>query len=271
MFLARTLTLCSLAAALALPAGVAHADQGRSRNRGDRTAQRAPRASRPDGGRQAVPRGTPPPAARSAAPRAGQRRRGSGPVVVAPRSNRSWGSRSGPVVVFQGSRGWFPYRSYGPRVRYVSPYYAFRPRLSIGLGLWSGFAVPFPAYGYVSPYGYGYPPAYGYGYPGAYPSPYAAPYPSTSYPAQAPGSVAVTPAGYGGVSFQITPADAEVWVDGGYAGRASEFGPYDEPLTLEPGLHRIELRAPGFQLQTFDVTISAGHVIPYQGSLPPGP
>ena len=54
------------------------------------------------------------------------------------------------------------------------------------------------------------------------------------------------PPAYGGVSIEVTPSDAEVWVDGGYAGRADDFGPQARPLTLAAGLHRIELRAPGF-------------------------
>ncbi len=56
----------------------------------------------------------------------------------------------------------------------------------------------------------------------------------------------------------MTPNDAEVWVDGGYAGRADDFGPQARPLTLATGVHRVELRAPGYQPLAFDVNVAAG-------------
>ena len=55
-------------------------------------------------------------------------------------------------------------------VHFYRPYYAFRPRVSVGFGLWMGLSIAYP-YAYYSPfywYGYGYPyasAAYGYGYP----------------------------------------------------------------------------------------------------------
>ena len=144
--------------------------------------------------------------------------------------------------------------------------------MSIGFGLWIGHSVAYPAYAYPYPapypYATGYPYAYPYPYPYAYPVPYPVPYGSPA----SPGSVSAAPgvAGYGGVSFEITPADAEVYVDGGYAGRVSDFGPSQQPLTLTPGVHRIEIRAPGYRPLEFNVAITAGHVIPYQGTLQPG-
>lgn len=277
MILARTLTVLAVGAMLGLAVSPAGADQrrGRGGDQGDRDGQRRARPANPypdsgrADGRAGRPRGAVPVSPRGARPVYPNQ----GPIVSLPGA-RNWGWGPGPI--FQGARGWYPYRSYGPRVRFANPYYAFRPRVSIGVGLWVGFPVPFPAYGYVNPYPYGaysYGPSYGY--PGAYPYPvpYPVPYPAPSYPAQVPqGSVSVAPApvSYGGVSFQITPADAEVWVDGGYAGRADEFDPGGPPLSLTPGPHRIELRAPGHRPLTFDVTVTAGQVIPYQGALQPG-
>jgi len=53
--------------------------------------------------------------------------------------------------------------------RFYRPYYAFRPRLSLGFGLWAGYPIAYP-YGYsdpyYNPYGYGY--GYGYGYASPY-------------------------------------------------------------------------------------------------------
>jgi len=171
----------------------------------------------------------------------------------------------------------------GPRgmgiapLRFSRPYYAFRPRLSLGFGLWGGFPISYPYYyGYYDPYynayGYEYPysnPAYGYPYPSTgYPA-YAPP--QSAYPAPPPGSVQVQPgqgqADTGGVSFEITPSTAEVFVDGSYVGTTSEFTPLTQPLGLTPGRHRIEIRAPGYRTMDFDVDIVAGQVIPYQGAL----
>ena len=182
---------------------------------------------------------------------------------------------------------------YGYPARFYRPYYAFRPRLSIGLGLWAGFPIAYPYYyGYYNPfYAYGYPysytyPAYGYPYPyapygavypetyPAYPPPagYPAPaypqatYPQSSYPPPS-GSTSVQPENTGGVSFEITPATAEVYVDGSYVGTVGQFTPTTQPLGLPAGRHRVEIRSPGYQTMAFDVDIVVGQVIPYRGAL----
>jgi len=193
----------------------------------------------------------------------------------------------------------------GPRVVGVAPvpfyrpYYTFRPRVSVGFGLFAGFPIAYPSYygyysPYYSPYGYaspylGYPyPAYrypGYRYP-PYPyppypySPYSAyPYPPAGYPgdppstypppSSAPGSVGVqrgqSQASTGGLSFEITPGTAEVFLDGSYVGTVGQFTPTTQPLGVTPGRHRIEIRAQGYRTLDFDVDIVAGQVIPYRG------
>jgi hypothetical protein len=180
-------------------------------------------------------------------------------------------------------------RGIGPRgvprgivapVRFYRPYYAFRPRLSLGFGLWAGFPIAYPySYGYYDPYyyPYSYPNPYpAYPYP-AYPYP-ASPYPSTGYPANpsstyppAPGSIGVQPGqsqnNMGGVSFEITPSTAEVFIDVSYVGTVGEFTPTTQPLGLTPGRHQMEIRAPGYRTMNFDVDIVAGQVIPYQGTM----
>jgi hypothetical protein len=165
----------------------------------------------------------------------------------------------------------------GP-ITFYRPYYAFRPRFSIGFGLWTGFPIAYPYYwGYYDPF---YAPYYAYPYPSPYPPyPYAYPapgypppsstYPPSSYPSQ-PGRVQVQPpnqADMGGVSFEITPPSAEVWVDGERVGTVNMFTPRSQPLGLMPGRHHIEIRAPGYQTMEFDADIVAGQVIPYQGTL----
>jgi hypothetical protein len=73
----------------------------------------------------------------------------------------------------------------------------------------------------------------------------------------------------GGLSFDITPDTAEVYVDGNYFGEVSQFTSSSQPLGLPAGRHHVELREPGFEVSSFDVDIIAGQVIPYQGQLQP--
>ena len=125
------------------------------------------------------------------------------------------------------------------------------------------YGAPAPIY---DPYGYPAGPANGY--PAA---------PANGYPAAptnpAYGSVGAQPgtqpgnASQGGLSFDLTPTSAEVFVDGQYAGVVATFSPSSQPLTLAAGRHHIELRAQGYEVTMFDVDVVAGQVIPYQGSL----
>ena len=137
-------------------------------------------------------------------------------------------------------------RPYYVRSYYVRPYYAFRPHFSIGFGLWLGYPVAYPYY-----------------YP--YPVPYPDPYPS-GYPY---GSVSAAPTNLGGLSFDITPNDAEVFVDGRDMGRVADFGPSMQPLSMAPGRHYVEVRANGYQTMVFDADVMAGQVLPYQGTMRP--
>ena len=213
-------------------------------------------------------------AGRAAAPRAVERprvqeQRNGRSVVVSPRVYVA------PRVVRPAYRT-YAYRSY-PRYYYSRPYYSFRPRVSIGFGLWVGYPVPYPVYSpYPYPYTYPYPDPYSY--PAGYPPPAASyppyppsQYPTSSYPAQPNAYPAqpntVSPSAVGGVSFDITPSNATVYVDGQYAGVVQDFTASTQPLSLSPGRHHIELQADGFVPMGFDVDIVAGQVIPYRGDL----
>jgi len=156
---------------------------------------------------------------------------------LAPPANRNYGTY-GPVYRGGTYRWEGPYyaphfvgrsviRPWNP-VRFYSPYYAFRPRVALGSGLWAGYPVAYP-YGWYDPFAYA----------SAFPRP-------------------VTRNAYGGVSFDVDPRDAAIYIDGEYIGYVDEFGPYDAPLTLPVGLHRVDVRAPGYRTLSFDVSVAPG-------------
>jgi PEGA domain-containing protein len=152
-----------------------------------------------------------------------------------------------------------------------APYYAFRPQFALGFGLFAGYPVDYPYWAFPDPYvyGYSYDGPYGWNYSGDYAAPaagpdavIAAPGSETAQPGQGPAQ-----GQYGGLSFQITPATAQVYVDGVYVGTVGQFSATTQPLTLTPQRHHIELRADGYQAMTFDVDVAPGQVIPYQGTM----
>jgi hypothetical protein len=146
---------------------------------------------------------------------------------------------------------WTPYRPY----YFARPYYSFRSWFNIGFGLSIGYPVPYPwtylgsyrprIYGYYdNSYGYGNDYGSGYGY-------------------DATTDVSI----YGGISFDIQPSDADVWVDDQYVGTVGTFTPYGEPLTLTPGQHKIVVQRDGFRTMEWDVMVEPGQVIPYRGAM----
>jgi len=222
-----------------------------------------------------------------------------GAVAVGPRGAVAVGPRGAVAVGRTGSYGggryYAPGRYYGSRyygsgyygsAHYYRPYYAFRPRFSVGVGLWVGYPVAYPYYGYGAYYGAGpyYPAPYGAAYPYPYPSSgYPYPYAASSYPGYSSSAYAAPAApstgsvelqqgepnqtNLGGVSFEITPSTAQVFVDGSYTGTVADFVPTTEPLGLTPGRHRVEIRAAGYQTLALAVEVVAGQVIPYRGIL----
>lgn len=138
---------------------------------------------------------------------------------------------------------------YGPtyvarRPVFTQPYYYFRPRTTLSFGFRIGFGVAYP-WTYWDPYGF-----YNYGF------------------AVGPGHDRRYYYGrVGGVSIDVQPWGASVYVDGRYVGVAADFGPHQMPLTLSAGRHRVEFRCDGYRTQKFDVHVIAGQVIPLQGDL----
>ena len=227
-------------------------DRGVQSNSG--SGARTESRSRESGGQRqdntGAVRRAPQPSAASVAPRAETPRSAAAPRVeqrVQPRSEAI--PRAVPRAVYPRYDSRVvtgrPYYDYS-RPYYARPYYAFRPRLSLGFGLWLGYPVTYP----YAVYGYPYPSTYPYPYPG--------------------GTVSVAPGTNvtsGGLSFEISPATATVYVDGDYVGVVSDFTPNMPPLGLTPGRHQIEVREPGFETMTFDADIVAGQVLPFQGTM----
>ena len=155
------------------------------------------------------------------------------------------------------------------RVRSTRSFYSFKPRFNAGFGVVVGYPV-------IYPYAYPYDP-FSPSVPASYAP--AAPVRNTysNVEASADTVTAAAPltsaiecdggAACGGVSFDITPASAQVSVDGVLIGAVEEFDSTSAPLLLAPGDHYIEVRRPGYRTASFDVTIVSGEVTPYQGTL----
>jgi hypothetical protein len=71
----------------------------------------------------------------------------------------------------------------------------------------------------------------------------------------------------GRLRLKVKPREAEVLVDGLYVGRVDDVDGIFQRLELEPGAHRIELRAEGYQPLEFDVRIPIDDTITYSGEL----
>ena len=60
----------------------------------------------------------------------------------------------------------------------------------------------------------------------------------------------------GRLRLEVLPADAVVYVDGVYAGRAEQFDGRSMRATMASGRHRIDVRADGYQDFVFDTRIT---------------
>jgi hypothetical protein len=114
--------------------------------------------------------------------------------------------------------------------------------------------VPGGYYGGYLPWGYaglglagyydGYYDGYGYGYPQ---------YSSSSDEAS--------------LSLKVKPRDASVFVDGYFAGQVDEFDGVFQRLHIEPGPHRIEISADGYETLTFEIRAERDRTTTYSGTL----
>lgn len=196
----------------------------------------------------------------SFAQRRGSRAGGGGGATAGRAVPRgSYRPAPGPRTYAPANRG---YR--GPAVRTYNNFYAYGrygyPWGWYGSGLYGGFYYGnwgFPySWGLAyrsSPYwgyGYGYPGyGYGYGYPG----------------------YAVGVRADGGIRLDLDVRDAQVFVDGYYAGLVDDFDGSLQQLRLSPGPHRIEIERDGFDPVSFEVRVEPGRTITYRTQLRPTP
>jgi hypothetical protein len=226
------------------------------------------------GGRQAQPRGEAPGrAAPEPGPRAApQPSREPAPRAAAPsRAPSAERARSGDDGDQRRAepRGGRP-RGDNPQVgravpREGPPPQAGRDRDRDRRGSWGGYYGGYNNYYYPRryyPYGYG---GFGLGY--FYYDPYSWGPRDYYYDSRFSGYGYGYPNGE--LRLQVRPRDAEVYVDGYYAGEVDDFDGFTQSLTLEEGPYSIEIVAPGFEPLEFDVRIQPGRKITYRGELLP--
>jgi hypothetical protein len=157
-----------------------------------------------------------------------------GDVAVARRSVPPSGA--GPIFINRGYyRGYYPW-GYGG--------YGFG-------GYYGGYYDPwFYGSGYGAFSGYsGYGGGYG-GYGGGY-------YPEAYYSGFEDGSLRI----------KVKPKNGSVYVDGYFAGQVDDFDGVFQRLHVEPGPHRIEVRADGYAPLSFEIRVPPGRTVNYSGEL----
>ena len=73
----------------------------------------------------------------------------------------------------------------------------------------------------------------------------------------------------GELRLQVHPREAQVFVDGYYAGTVNDFDGVFQSLRLEEGAYQIQIVLPGYEPLDFDVRILPGEKVTYRGELYP--
>jgi len=153
-------------------------------------------------------------------------------------------------------RGYNAYRNYGGRNVYVVPRgrtYYYYPRY------------------YYHPYAYGYGPAgRGHFYFDLYYNSYIW-HPYSVYRYNAYDTYGSYGYPVGELRLKVHPTDAQVFIDGSYAGRVDDFDGVFQSLRLEEGEYQVEIVLPGFEPLAFNVRIVPGEKTTYEGDLIPEP
>ena len=70
-----------------------------------------------------------------------------------------------------------------------------------------------------------------------------------------------------GLKLKVTPSNAQVFVDGYFAGEVDEFDGTFQRLPLSAGTHRIEVRADGYEPLVFEVSVEAYQTVTRKADL----
>ena len=150
---------------------------------------------------------------------------------------------------------------------YVAPrsYSYRRPSYGYGGGYNNGYNNyrPYAHRSYAIPYGYHRHGPRGWSYNLYFGRPYgyyggAAAY---GYYPIAPGFV------YGSVRIVDAPPEAQVFVDGYYAGVVDDYDGVFQHLNLAPGSHRLDIALPGYAAIGVDLFVEPGQTITYRANL----
>ena len=71
----------------------------------------------------------------------------------------------------------------------------------------------------------------------------------------------------GEVLFEVSPKEAQVYVDGFYVGTIDNFNGRSQRLTLPPGPHHLVMRATGYEDLEVDMNIQPRQTMTYRGDL----
>lgn len=132
------------------------------------------------------------------------------------------------------------------------------PRRGYGGGGGTTVIVPGGYYGGFLPWGFG-----GFGLAGYYGGGFYDPWFYGGQPYYYGGG------GYadGALRLKVKPRDATVLVDGYFAGQVDDFDGVFQRLRLEPGPHRIEVSAEGYEPLTFEIRVLPDRTTTYKGEL----
>ena len=145
------------------------------------------------------------------------------------------------------------YYTYAPRYYYSSRYYTYRPYYFYRPNIYTAFS-----------FGYGLR-GRGFFYYDTFYDSYVF-YPHTIVRYSDYGRY-----GYptGNLRLDVEPRDAQVYIDGAYAGLVDDFDGVFQSLRLEAGEYHVEVVLPGFESLEFDVRILPGEKTTYRGDLLP--
>jgi len=204
----------------------------------------------------------------------------SRPVTTNPVTGASYERPSNPIIggghVVPGTPGKPPGRGAGPghpgggnppaegggrggpghRPGQPPPHYGGQP----------GYGGGYPIYGWDEGY---YDWGYGWGYNTWYDPFWSSSYGSyygSGYGSVAPGIPIREP---GGLHLKVKPETAKVYVDGYYAGTVDDFNGIGQRLKIEPGPHKIDIVADGFESISFEIAVISSQTINYQADMQP--